>query len=214
MALGKARFRKISSEYAPMIAAAAKVFKEATPSGTGEDMASLYRLVLRVVRESRKVEKYGRLEIPNRGGPRQSHMSMIGFAQFSARAGILTYGIRSASALTVRSFLKIFHRLSIHGKEHLPKDQSFMMVANHSSHLDVLCMLAALPFNKLHRAFPAAAADYFFVNIPRTAIAAMVVNAFPFQRQKCSRGSLRICEELLSTPGNILILFPEGTRDQ
>jgi 3-hydroxyisobutyrate dehydrogenase len=42
VALGKALSDDIE-QYAPMIAAAAKVFKEATPSGTGEDMASLYR---------------------------------------------------------------------------------------------------------------------------------------------------------------------------
>ena len=86
------------------------------------------------------------------------------------------------------------------------------MAANHASHLDTLCLLAALPLRKLHRAFPAAAQDYFFVSVPRLAIAAIVVNALPFARRKNIRHSLELCGQLLANPGNILILFPEGTR--
>jgi 1-acyl-sn-glycerol-3-phosphate acyltransferase len=86
------------------------------------------------------------------------------------------------------------------------------MVANHGSHLDTLCLLAALPLRKLHRSFPAAAQDYFFVSVPRLAIAAIVVNALPFARRKNVRQGLELCRRLLANPGNILILFPEGTR--
>jgi len=56
------------------------------------------------------------------------------------------------------------------------------MVANHTSHLDALCLTAALPLRKLHRAFPAAAEDYFFVKLPRLAVAVFVVNALSFCR--------------------------------
>jgi 1-acyl-sn-glycerol-3-phosphate acyltransferase len=69
-----------------------------------------------------------------------------------------------------------------------------------------------LPLRKLHRAFPAAAQDYFFVSVPRLALAAVVVNALPFGRQGHIRNSLEACRNLLENPGNILILFPEGTR--
>jgi 1-acyl-sn-glycerol-3-phosphate acyltransferase len=89
-----------------------------------------------------------------------------------------------------------------------------VIVANHCSHLDTLCLLAALPLRKLHRAFPAAAADYFFQSVPRIWLAAVVVNALPFSRQTHVRQSLSLCGELLANPGNILIIFPEGTRSQ
>ena len=69
-----------------------------------------------------------------------------------------------------------------------------------------------MPLRKLHRVFPAAAQDYFFVSVPQLAIAAVVVNALPFGRQKQIRQSLELCRELLANPGNVLILFPEGTR--
>src|SRR4029450_8364516 len=85
------------------------------------------------------------------------------------------------------------------------------MVANHTSHLDALCLLSALPLRRLHQAFPAAAADYFFVNMPGAALS-IVMNALPFHRGVHVRQSLRLCQAMLAKPGNILILFPEGTR--
>ena len=54
--------------------------------------------------------------------------------------------------------------------------------------------------------------DYFFISVPRLAFAAIVVNALPFARRTHIRHSLDLCRGLLANPGNILILFPEGTR--
>jgi 1-acyl-sn-glycerol-3-phosphate acyltransferase len=131
---------------------------------------------------------------------------------FPREPDMTVYGLRSAAALALRAWLKVYHRFEISGREHLPRDNSFVMVANHASHLDTLCLLAALPLHKLHRAFPAAAQDYFFVSVPRLAMAAIFVNALPFARRTHIRQSLGLCRELLANPGNILILFPEGTR--
>ena len=132
--------------------------------------------------------------------------------QFPREPDMLVYGMRSLVALGLRAWLRTYHRLEIHGREHLPKDKSFVLVANHTSHLDTLCLLAALPLRKLHRAFPAAAADYFFESVPRICVAAVVVNALPFGRQTHVKQSLVLCQHLLENPGNVLIIFPEGTR--
>jgi 1-acyl-sn-glycerol-3-phosphate acyltransferase len=131
---------------------------------------------------------------------------------FPREPDMLVYGMRSAAALIVRSWLRLYHRFAVIGAEHLPAEGSFVLVANHSSHLDALCLLACLPLKKLHRAFPAAAADYFFKSMPRIWLAAVVVNALPFRREVSVRQSLALCEGLLCTPGNVLIIFPEGTR--
>lgn len=131
---------------------------------------------------------------------------------FPREPDMLVYGMRTVAALVCRAWLRCYHRMSISGQEHLPAGESFIMVANHASHIDALCLLAALPLGKLHRAFPAAAQDYFFVNTPRLFFAAVVVNALPFQRKATPRQSLTLCRHLLETPGNTLILFPEGTR--
>ena len=134
--------------------------------------------------------------------------------QFPREPDMLVYGLRSLGALIIRALLRVYHRFEIIGHENLRTNRSLVMVANHCSHLDTLCLLAALPLRKLHRAFPAAASDYFFQSVPRTFIAAVVTNALPFARQVRVRRSLSICSELLNDPKNILIIFPEGTRSE
>jgi len=134
--------------------------------------------------------------------------------RFPREPDLFVYGIRSTMALVIRAWLRIYHRFEIIGHDHLQTNRSFVMVANHCSHLDTLCLLAALPWRRLHQAFPTAADDYFFQSVPRTWIAAVVVNAMPFSRQTRVRQSLSLCRDLLANPGNILIIFPEGTRSQ
>lgn len=132
--------------------------------------------------------------------------------QFPREPDMLVYGLRSIVALVTRGLLRIYNRFEIVGHENLRTNRSLVIVANHCSHLDTLCLLAALPLRKLHRAFPAAASDYFFKNVPRLWIAAVIANALPFARQTRVRQSLSLCEQLLANPGTILIIFPEGTR--
>ena len=132
--------------------------------------------------------------------------------RFPREPDVLIYAARSAIALIIRLWLRFYHRFEVIGHDAMRTNRSVVIVANHASHLDTLCLLAALPLAKLHCAFPAAAADYFFQSVSRTWIAAVVVNALPFARQAKAGQSLAICGELLGTPGNILIIFPEGTR--
>jgi 1-acyl-sn-glycerol-3-phosphate acyltransferase len=123
------------------------------------------------------------------------------------------YALRSGFQIALRAFLRSYFRLNVRGREHLPVDESFVMVCNHSSHLDALCLLSSLPLGRVHRAFPVAAADYFFSSLPRTFISVIFVNGLPFDRESKGGESLEVCRQLLSRPGgNILILFPVGTR--
>lgn len=132
--------------------------------------------------------------------------------RFPREPDMLVHGARLAAAVAVRTWLRFCHRFSITGREHLPAARSFVLVANHSSHLDAVCLQAALPLAKLHRAFSAAACDYFFESLPLTCLATVVANALPFSREVHLRQSLALCAGLLRTPGHVLILFPEGTR--
>ena len=132
--------------------------------------------------------------------------------QFPREPEMIVHGLRSFSALIIRSLLRIHNHFEIVGHENLRTNRSLVIVANHCSHLDTLCLLAALPLRKLHRAFPLAASDYFFQSVPRLWAAAILVNALPFARQARVRKSLSLCRELLAIPGTILIIFPEGTR--
>jgi 1-acyl-sn-glycerol-3-phosphate acyltransferase len=131
---------------------------------------------------------------------------------FPREPDMLVYGLRSAATVAFRSWLRLYHRLTVSGRENLPTEGSFVVVANHASHLDALCLLAALPFGKLHRAFPAAAHDYFFVNVPRLLLSTIAINALPFDRRDNPRHSLSLCRQVLDNAGTVLIIFPEGSR--
>jgi 1-acyl-sn-glycerol-3-phosphate acyltransferase len=134
-------------------------------------------------------------------------------ARFPREPDILCYAARAAFAAATRAALRIYHRLTIEGRENLPNDgRSYVLVANHASHLDGLCLLSAVPFARIHRAYPAAARDYFFSSPATTALAATLINALPFDRAGNVRQSMAVCRELLRRDGNVLIVFPEGTR--
>jgi len=131
---------------------------------------------------------------------------------FPRQPYMLIYAIRSTAALLLRAWMRIYHRLRVEGRENLPGTGSFVLVCNHTSHLDTLSMLCSVPLKRLHQTFPAAAADYFFSSLPRSAISAILINALPFDRKLKTAESLTVCSELLSNEGNVLIIFPEGTR--
>lgn len=133
---------------------------------------------------------------------------------FPREPEMYVYGLRSAGALALRAGLRLWHRFEVVGLEHLPQEGSFVLVANHGSHLDALCLLSALPLRKLHRTFPVAAKDYFFRNLQGLGFSVVLLNAIPFERSARAAQSLALCRQLLSHPGNTLILFPEGTRTQ
>lgn len=131
---------------------------------------------------------------------------------FPRQPDMLVYSLRSVSILLIRGWLKLYHRIKIIGMEQLPTAGSYVLVANHASHLDALSLITMLPLAQTHRVFPAAAEDYFFRTPTRTFFSAIVVNALPFGRVAHKRESLSVCAALLQNPGNILILFPEGGR--
>lgn len=133
---------------------------------------------------------------------------------FPREQGMLVFCMRSLAALALRSWMRVYHRLRIEGRRHLPASGSFIMVCNHTSHLDTLCLLCSVPLRKIHYTFPAAAADYFFSSLPRSAISVVLINALPFDREVKGAESLTVCSALLKNEGNILVIFPEGTRTQ
>lgn len=122
------------------------------------------------------------------------------------------YAARSAAALAIRAALRIYNRFEIIGRDHLPRDRSFVLVANHASHLDALALLSALPLRSLHRAYPVAARDYFGANKLRLALTAIIANVMLFDRDARGVDGLKLCQRLLEEKGNVLVMFPEGTR--
>jgi 1-acyl-sn-glycerol-3-phosphate acyltransferase len=134
------------------------------------------------------------------------------WATASREPDVLCYALRAMGAIATRTWLATYFGLTIDGRENLPRRRSYVLVANHASHLDALCLLSALPLAKLHHAHPVAAADYFFASSAAGALSGVFINALPFSRKGHVRQSLNACRNLLARDGNVLILFPEGTR--
>lgn len=112
----------------------------------------------------------------------------------------------------VRVYLRVWHRARIEGRENLPRDVPFVIVANHSSHLDVLLLAAFLPGRLRDKVFPIAAGDTFFSRLGVGWFAALCLNALPVWRKKTGAHALQDLRNRLVNDCCGYILFPEGTR--
>ncbi|MBI4563124.1 MAG: 1-acyl-sn-glycerol-3-phosphate acyltransferase [Planctomycetes bacterium] len=112
------------------------------------------------------------------------------------------------------AYLRWCHRLRIFGSEHLPSQLPFILVANHSSHLDALVLGSPLPWKLRDCIFPLAAGDTFFETMPASAFAAFLLNALPVWRKSRNLEDLQILRRRLIEGPCGYILFPEGTRSR
>ena len=122
-------------------------------------------------------------------------------ARFVAQRGLLKPLVWRLATVTVL------------GQEKLDSlSRPFVVVSNHTSHLDTPLIYGALP-RKLSRYVAAgAAADYFFDVWWRKGLTALFFNAFPVDRVGL-RGRKGLATSLLDD-GVPLLLFPEGTRSR
>src|SRR5262245_41415462 len=108
----------------------------------------------------------------------------------------------------IRSYLALWHRLRIEGREQLPQEPPFVMIANHTSHLDAVALAAALPARLRDRVLPLAAGDTFFETPVLAAFAAWLMNALPMWRRNCGRHALEELRERLLAEPCAYLLFP------
>jgi 1-acyl-sn-glycerol-3-phosphate acyltransferase len=129
-------------------------------------------------------------------------------------AGLIGATTQLGWRIISRLYLRLYHRLTVHGIEHVPPTPPFVLVANHTSHLDALVLAAALPWKLRRFAFPIAAGDTFFETKATTVFAAMMLNALPMWRKRCgAHGMAELRSRLVEEPA-IYLLFPEGTRSR
>jgi 1-acyl-sn-glycerol-3-phosphate acyltransferase len=114
----------------------------------------------------------------------------------------------------LRTYFAIAHRLKITGREKLPANGPFVLVANHCSHLDALALGAALTPRHRERAFPIAAGDVFFQTTVISTFSAIVLNALPMWRKNCGPHALADLRGKLQEERAIFIIFPEGGRSR
>ena len=129
-------------------------------------------------------------------------------------SGLVSSITRIGWRMAVRSYLRCWHRLALEGREHLPSEPPFVIVANHTSHLDAVTLAAALPIALRDQVLPLAAGDTFFETPVLAAFAAGVMNALPLWRKRAGRHALEDLRQRLVDEPCAYILFPEGTRSR
>lgn len=128
--------------------------------------------------------------------------------------GLVGLAIHWIARLFSKAILRILLRIEVEGTEHIPRDAPFVVVANHSSHLDALVLEETLPARFLGRLFSIAAADYFFDKPGKTVFATRWVNALPVRRGPAAGKALGVLRDRLASGECIFIVFPEGTRSR
>jgi 1-acyl-sn-glycerol-3-phosphate acyltransferase len=71
-------------------------------------------------------------------------------------------------------YLAAYHRFTVIGCEHLPVQPPFVLVSNHTSDLDALCLVASLRWRLQDRVFTIAAGETFFSVPVKTVFAALL----------------------------------------
>jgi 1-acyl-sn-glycerol-3-phosphate acyltransferase len=98
------------------------------------------------------------------------------------------------------------------GAELLPKSGPAIIAANHNSHIDTLVLLCLFPTRTLDILRPVAAADHFLSNPVSSWFSRYIVGIIPLKRKPVfGEDILSEAKEALEN-GQILIVFPEGTR--
>lgn len=135
----------------------------------------------------------------------------------------------------VKPFMHIVFGFRVVNPSNLPLGKQCIIIANHSSHIDTMCLLTIFPMADLLKIHPIAAADYFYTNKINSWFMKNLIGAVPFNRnrrsythkaheQNIAEGSSanELHNKLMSTVfadvekvienGESVIIFPEGTR--
>jgi 1-acyl-sn-glycerol-3-phosphate acyltransferase len=126
--------------------------------------------------------------------------------------GLIGVAVNALWRRLVGLYLRLFHRLSVTGAEHLPTAPPFVLIANHASHLDALTLASVLRGRSARNARALAAGETFFGSAGAAMIAAYAINAFPVWRGRTRQGDLATLRARLTEDALVYILFPEGTR--
>ncbi len=153
-----------------------------------------------------------RLAAAPAGNGRQRMPSYAKFAEpYTPRlpAALRSFG-RSILRRTQRSIFEGWLRPKILGRGNIPANRNFIVVANHSSHLDFGLVGYALGVHGDDLRV-LAAKDYFFNTPARRFLASNFTSLMPFDRERAQLESLEdALAELLA--GRSVLMFPEGTR--
>ena len=126
-------------------------------------------------------------------------------------------GVASVRKVAQRGMLKPLVwrlvRVTTTGEERIENlDAPFIIVANHSSHLDAPLIIGGLPYRLARYLAAGAAADYFFDVQWRKWLTTLFFNAFAIERN--SEGKRGGSSKALLERSVPLLIFPEGGRSK
>ena len=106
-----------------------------------------------------------------------------------------------------------YFSLECQGLEHIPQGKPYIIMPNHTSHLDTLTVITALGM-RADGLWTLAARDYWFANRFQGWFARTCLNVLPIEREGNFTEflqDLKVANEVMVQNGGLLI-FPEGTR--
>ena len=120
-------------------------------------------------------------------------------------------------ALIARPLAAFLTGADVIGAERLPREGPAIIAANHTSHVDTLLLLTMFPPRLMGRLRPAAAADYFLRGPVIGWFSRNLVGIVPIERQapktpSADRQDVLAPARSALAAGDIVIIFPEGTR--
>src|SRR5262249_57714274 len=116
-------------------------------------------------------------------------------------------------ALLVRPLMAIFIGRRAQGRQWLHGAGPFVLLANHSSHLDTVSLLSLFPLRRLREIQPVAAADYFERNRLAAWFSHTFFNILPLPHPPITPENNPIQLMLAQLrAGKSLLIYPEGTR--
>lgn len=122
--------------------------------------------------------------------------------------------LRCGLWLLAKPFLWLLLGLAVSGRQHFPREGPALVAANHNSHVDILALLTAMPWRTLDQVRPVGAADYFLATPMRRFLAMRLLRGIALDRTVARGADPLAPVRAALEAGDILVLFPEGTRGQ